>query len=177
MANKTIEKGTLEQRVDQLKSGVNLIHDEALHATEKVVDLSLASGEKWQKLMTKVLHTGTDLIEKQTDFAFNTLEEVKDQYLAGNKRFIKLIGLDLSKIRKAASLRGRKDNLKEIQGIGPKVESLLNKAGITSFDELANSSIESLQSVLQDAGASYQSMDPAPWIQLAQEAVIKRNNK
>ena len=200
MASKTTEKVSLQQRVDSVKSGISELHEEVLTTAHKMVDISLESGTKWQKLMSKVLHKGTDLFEKQQDMTFNALEEVKSQYMTGNKRFKQLLGLDKTKAKKAAKLRkengvrkmnvkvadltkevdaevlSTQDNLKELKGIGPKIESLLNEAGIRSFDELANASVKSLQDVLQSAGSRYQSMDPTAWKKLAKEAIASRNN-
>ncbi|MEM6631307.1 MAG: hypothetical protein AAF694_16620 [Bacteroidota bacterium] len=183
MANKTIKEPTVQQRVDQLKTNLSDFHDEALRATDKMVELSLASGAQWQKLMSRVLHKGTDLLERQQDIALNTLEAAMGQYEKGNKRFIQLLGIDQTKAKKAARLRKEshtgtsKDDLKVLQGIGPKIESILNNAGINSLEELANTSIESLQAILKDAGSRYQSIDPTAWVALAQEIVTKGNDK
>ena len=45
------------------------------------------------------------------------------------------------------------DNLQVIEGIGPKIESVLNEAGIRSFAQLAGSSVASLEKIVRsDAG-------------------------
>lgn len=208
MATKTKKKvSTFQKTTDSIKSGIGQIHDEVLHTTDKLVDVSLQSGAKWQKLMGKVLVKGTDLLEKQQDMAFDTLEEVKSQYQSGNKRFKQLFSLDQSIVKKAAKLKeggvakARKvtkkvtnkvadtkqqlaetvekvttqDDLKALKGIGPKVESLLNSAGIKSYDQLANASVEALQGILAKAGTRFQSMDPTAWKELAKEALAKRS--
>lgn len=46
----------------------------------------------------------------------------------------------------------RKQDLTKIEGIGPKIESLLNKAGIKSYQQLANTSHSSLEKIISDAG-------------------------
>ena len=202
MANKTTEKVTLQQRVDSVKSGISDLHEEVLTTAHKMVDISLDSGAKWQKLMSKVVDKGTDLFEKQQDMTFNALEEVKSQYVTGSKRFKQLLGFDqmakkAAKVQKETRSRGRKaankatklaeqtiddvlaqtqDSLKSLKGIGPKMESLLSEAGIYSIDELANDPVKSLKAALQSAGARYQSMDPNTWKKLAQEAIANRNN-
>lgn len=199
MATKTVKKITLEERVDKVKANIAEINKQAILTTDKMVDISLESGNKWLKLMSKVIDRGTDLLEKQQDLTLDVLEGVKGQYTSGNKQFRNLLGLNESRAKKAKRLqkKGRsavakvadvvegtiddllpaKDNLKEVQGIGPKVEVLLNNAGIHSYEDLANASVESLQAILQNAGTRYQSMDPSNWIKLAQEAVAAPNNK
>ncbi|MEL6252034.1 MAG: helix-hairpin-helix domain-containing protein, partial [Bacteroidota bacterium] len=135
----------------------------------------------------------------ETDLTLDILEGVKDQYTTGNKQVRNLLGLNESKAKKAKRLQKKKraaakkanvatetsiedllpakDDLKVLQGIGPKVEELLNNAGIYSYEDLANASVETLQNILQDAGTRYQSMDPSNWIVLAQEAIAGPNNK
>ena len=44
------------------------------------------------------------------------------------------------------------DDLKKIEGIGPKLEKLLNKSGIYTFSQLSNSTQDRLKGILEDAG-------------------------
>jgi predicted flap endonuclease-1-like 5' DNA nuclease len=53
------------------------------------------------------------------------------------------------------------DDLKLIEGIGPKVASLLNEAGITSFQQLVEAGAEKLESILD--GAGLQMIDAGTW--------------
>ncbi len=59
------------------------------------------------------------------------------------------------------------DDLKKITGIGPKIAELLNAAGIITYEDLANSSVDKLREILAGAGSRYASKDPAPWIDQA----------
>lgn len=54
-------------------------------------------------------------------------------------------------------------DLKRIEGIGPKIEEILNDAGIHTFQQLAETGVERLQSVLEDAGERYRLADPGSW--------------
>ena len=56
-----------------------------------------------------------------------------------------------------------KDNLRLIEGIGPKIEGLLNDAGINSFLELKSSKVDFLKAILEDAGSRYRMHDPSTW--------------
>jgi predicted flap endonuclease-1-like 5' DNA nuclease len=55
------------------------------------------------------------------------------------------------------------DNLTLINGIGPKVATILNTAGITTFAQLAATNEEQLRIILDNAGARYRAMNPASW--------------
>lgn len=55
------------------------------------------------------------------------------------------------------------DDLTRIEGIGPKLAFTLSKSGITSFSELADSSEDSLENLLEEAGPAYKILDPSSW--------------
>lgn len=67
--------------------------------------------------------------------------------------------------KKAKATKG--DDLKIIEGIGPKIAELLAADGIDSFQSLANASIEQLQAVLEKGGSRYKMHDPGTWAQQA----------
>jgi predicted flap endonuclease-1-like 5' DNA nuclease len=53
------------------------------------------------------------------------------------------------------------DDLTIVEGIGPKIDSLLKANGIASFAALAAADVETLRTILRAAGLSY--ADPATW--------------
>jgi len=55
------------------------------------------------------------------------------------------------------------DDLTQVTGIGPKLASILNNAGIYTFKLLAATDLATLKSILQDAGTRYAKFDPKPW--------------
>lgn len=65
------------------------------------------------------------------------------------------------------------DDLKKIEGVGPKLAEVLNAAGINTYAELAAASVEKMNEILEEAGSRYASKDPAPWIEQAKELAGK----
>lgn len=55
------------------------------------------------------------------------------------------------------------DDLKMVEGIGPKIEKLCNDAGIWTFRQLAETAVERLRQILDDAGPAYKIADPSTW--------------
>ena len=53
------------------------------------------------------------------------------------------------------------DDLTRVEGIGPKVSSVLSAAGIATYRRLAESDVAALYQLLRDAGLQF--MDPATW--------------
>jgi large subunit ribosomal protein L27 len=65
---------------------------------------------------------------------------------------------------KAVSKKGPKENdLKIVEGIGPKIEQLLNEGGIVTWAELAAAPVERLREILDAAGPRYQIHNPSTW--------------
>jgi predicted flap endonuclease-1-like 5' DNA nuclease len=58
---------------------------------------------------------------------------------------------------------GSSDDLKVIEGIGPKIESILKAAGIDNWHDLAEASVTNLKGVLEQAGSRYRLNDPSTW--------------
>jgi predicted flap endonuclease-1-like 5' DNA nuclease len=55
------------------------------------------------------------------------------------------------------------DNFQEIEGIGPKIETLLHEAGLRTYRQLADASMERLQEILHAAGDRFRLHDPTTW--------------
>ncbi len=76
-----------------------------------------------------------------------------------------------SKITLPSGKKIKKDDLKIVEGIGPKIEGLLNEAGITDWQALASADLEKIQEILDAAGPQYRIHDPATWANQAKLAV------
>lgn len=57
----------------------------------------------------------------------------------------------------------KENDLKIVEGIGPKIETLFNTSGILTWKALAESSIDRLREILSKAGERYQIYDPSTW--------------
>ncbi len=66
----------------------------------------------------------------------------------------------------AATVLGHRielDDLKVIEGIGPKIEELCHGIGIRTWVDLAGTEVSLLRTMLTDAGARYKMHDPTTW--------------
>ncbi len=57
----------------------------------------------------------------------------------------------------------KENDLKKIEGIGPKIEQLLKNAGIRTFSKLADTSISKLKEILNAAGSRFKMHQPDTW--------------
>lgn len=55
------------------------------------------------------------------------------------------------------------DDLKVVEGIGPKIEQLLKENGIFNWNTLADTNVKRLKEILADAGSRYRLHDPSTW--------------
>lgn len=62
------------------------------------------------------------------------------------------------------------DDLKKIEGIGPKIQQILGDAGINTFEKLSNSDVEQIRETLLAAGSRYKMFDPTTWPEQAKHA-------
>lgn len=57
----------------------------------------------------------------------------------------------------------KQDDLKVVEGIGPKIEGMFKEAGIKTWKALSDASVADCQKVLDGGGKRYQIHDPASW--------------
>ncbi len=66
----------------------------------------------------------------------------------------------------AQSVMGKKikaDDLKVVEGIGPKIEELFHAAGIKTWKQLGEASVDNCNKILNDAGPRFTMHDPGSW--------------
>ena len=63
----------------------------------------------------------------------------------------------------AAGAPPRRDDLTTIEGIGPKIEQLLNENRIYTFADLASTPVQRLKEVLRSGGDRFRMHDPTSW--------------
>jgi predicted flap endonuclease-1-like 5' DNA nuclease len=72
-------------------------------------------------------------------------------------------------VEETPAVEAEPDNLKRIEGVGPKMATVLNEAGITTFAQLASYTPAELREILNAAGVA-QITDPATWPEQAELA-------
>ncbi len=71
-------------------------------------------------------------------------------------------------VAKAAG--SKPDDLKKIEGIGPKSAELLAAAGILTYADLAGTDVSKVKEILENAGSRYKLLDPTTWPKQAEMA-------
>jgi predicted flap endonuclease-1-like 5' DNA nuclease len=114
---------------------------------------SLASQGRWE-----------DLVARQRSLGSGGLEVDQVTEAKVDKMLVKL----------GIVKKFKQDDLKAIEGIGPKIEGLLHKGGIKTWSDLAAAETTSLKAILDDAGTRYQMADPTTW---PEQAALARDGR
>ena len=71
--------------------------------------------------------------------------------------------VEVPKKAAASKAKVKGDDLTKVEGVGPKIAGLLIADGIVSFADLAGTSVEKIQSILDAAGSRYAIHNPSTW--------------
>lgn len=62
----------------------------------------------------------------------------------------------------------RPKDLEKVEGIGPKIAEILVENGIYDLEDLSNTSVASLEKIIDSAGPKYNTADPSTWPEQAE---------
>lgn len=193
----TNKSKNIENRIfgtlDKIKESIAQANQTLLKVADDTVEGSLKAGKEWQKVMEASLKKSEKLLQNQQELAFEALKGIKAIHLENRKRFSKLFQEERAAVKKAGAKAGKKvadaaavveevkknpgkapakaemKDLKEIKGIGPKLEEILNANGVQSVEDIDRAPIKRLEEILEKAGPRYKSFDPRDWKKQAKE--------
>ncbi len=90
-----------------------------------------------------------------------------DRTAASASKVAPIAASTVAPIAEGTKKASKGDDLKKIEGIGPKIEQILNEGGITTFAQLAESDAEVVKDLLTAAGPRYSIHNPATWAKQA----------
>lgn len=125
--------------------------DEVLHSVDEVLDTvktdvtKMITPKTAKKTTAKKVVKATKKVVKAT--AKKTTPKVAKKVVA----------------KKAINVKVVTDNLKKVEGIGVKIELILNEGGIKTFEQLATAKVAVVKEILVAAGSRYKMHNPATW--------------
>ncbi len=93
MATKTAQNTNLKERRDQVINTVKSVNCMFVDMADDLIEGTITTGTKYQKLAANAIKKSEPIIEKQVDMVFDTIEMAIDQLQSNNKRFQKLLGI------------------------------------------------------------------------------------
>jgi large subunit ribosomal protein L27 len=139
----------LDRKVEAPKTPV----EEIVDATEEAVVAAAETVEETVEAVEEAVETTEEVVE-------DVVESVKEETTPSKS----------GKIVLPSGKKINQDDLKIVEGIGPKIEGLLNDAGINTWADLANAPLDKVQAILDEAGPRYRMHDPATWAKQAKMA-------
>ncbi len=89
------------------------------------------------------------------------------------------IGIPFDAVLAASVFRKKifEDDLKIVEGIGPKIEKLFHNEGIRTWKALGETAVEKCQQILDNAGESFRIHNPATWPKQSEMAFLGKWNE
>jgi len=160
---------SFKSRIANLESELNRLSSEGLTSSE--VDATA----EFNALQERIKEQATEIEKLSQKLAGSNIKKIPlEKQLAGLTPDLVNTALSTTSntvnIEPASTKEVVKDNLKKIEGIGPKIEELLNNDGVYSFQDLISASVSRIRGILIAAGPNYAVHDPSTWAEQARLA-------
>ncbi len=160
-----VAKSTLQNDLDNCKANSN-----KLNATI----LSLQNELETAKVKVKTPKASTDKVAKSLVATKKPLAKKSDTKKASKAPIAKLTGFDANLVKEVYGKKIKADDLKVVEGIGPKIEELYHKAGIKTWKGLSETPLEKSATILKEAGDKFAIHNPGSW---AKQALMAHEGK
>ncbi len=135
---------------DDAQARIRALEDELARRTVRAAELSDCEAQEVQRLSA------------QLDAARAEIAALKERLSAA--------GAGAAGGASLAAAAVEPDDLRKIEGIGPKIERILQDHGIRTFAQLAQVEMDRLREILQQAGPRFRIADPTSWPEQARLA-------
>jgi len=153
-------RDTLEDAVDTVKAIAEVMGGKI---QEKVQEATVKIQETVEDVKEEVQATFEKVEGKAAETTEPVVEKVEETDLSETSETVNIVPPFKEKIEQP-------DDLKIIEGIGPKIEEILQNVGIKSWEQLSKTGPSQLKSILESAGNRYKSHNPISWPKQAQMA-------
>ena len=120
-----------------------------------LLTMNTRQSEKEQEPLEQLVESEAEETEHETDHSELSLPSPEDSEKVQQPALF-----EAGEVQEEAE-QPESDDLKKIEGIGPKVQSILAENGIQTFKQLESADPENLKQVLKEQGLSM--IDPATW--------------
>ncbi len=115
--------------------------------------------DDWVGQADRLFYTSSDAPQEMT----NTSAKIVTRRYATATEKIETTAAPQANLARSVSDNVKPDDLKKIEGIGPKIASILNDAGIYTFSNLSQTPVDRLKGILADAGNRFKLHNPSTW--------------
>ena len=179
-AARAADSEKLEKAAEKMKGKPPVVEPQAAKQSQSAPKTEAPAEESTtEKIVTEIEETLEDMVDTVKAIAHvvgGKIDEVVEKFNAPDLEeeevateetpeaetpapVVKEEVVEVNKVADFAS----KDDLKLVEGIGPKIEEILNGAGILTFADLEKKDAEELKSTLAAAGNRYKTHNPGTW--------------
>ncbi len=138
---------------------------ETIHVSEPVS--SVPETELMEREVEQTIEFHTHLEPIQEAHSIENIEIQNDKHIEFHVGIAHAIPTVSETVTEDVAIPTSPDDLKKIEGIGPKIEQILNDGGIRTFKALAASNADHIKELLLNAGPRFRMHDPNTWMQQA----------
>ena len=115
------KKSKKENKLKKAKAIVKKINNDLIDASFNAIETTVKTGEKWQKLTSKLIKKAEPLSKKQINMFVDTAENIKGQLETSTDRLKDLIGYDPKMIEKAKKMVAKNPLAKKADNVATKL--------------------------------------------------------
>lgn len=148
----------LNAEVSELKKALRIAQEithiakKDLETTKSDLKASDNTNKKWEAKIVELRHELNKLKTANVASKIDAAEKVRNTSLTDDQKNAKS-GFEKFKL----------NDLKIIEGIGPKIAELLNDNGIATWKDLSNTTAEEIKSILEKGGNRFSFANPTSW--------------
>ena len=120
------------------------------------------SDEKWKLDLDNCNQKNVKLQEEIDTLKLNTSAKASN-FVGNANESNSNFTFDAAAVKAVYGKSYKQDDLKIVEGIGPKIEELFKTSGILTWKALGETSVDRLREILSKAGERYQIHDPNTW--------------
>lgn len=142
------DKEKKEKKTETLSDIAELMKDAFEDAVDTAKAVAVVMSDKVEEVVTEVKEIVEDVVT-----------EIKEE-----------VNAEAPADEPAATTITEMDDLKAVEGIGPKIEEILNKGNIHTYAQLAATEVDAIKTMLAEAGGRYKNHNPTTWPRQAKMA-------
>ena len=148
MANKKTKK---VKKLQQAKAIVKKINNDLIDASFNTIESTVKTGQKWQKLTSKLIKKAEPLSKQQINMVVDTAETIKGQLEHSTERLKNLVGYDPKMIEKAKKIFTESPLAKKAEKKADKLKKEISKNPfVKKAEKMANKLKKELNETIED---------------------------
>ena len=172
----TAKKSKKSKKLEKAKKIVKKINNDLIDASFNAIETTVKTGEKWQKLTSKLIKKAEPLSKQQINMVVDTAETIKGQLEQGTDRLKNLVGYDPKMVKQAKKMVTSHPLVEKAEKTAEKLKKEVSKNPyVKKAEKMANKLKKELNETIEDVKDKVE--DVTEDVQEKVEKVIKSETK